>query len=342
VTKQYRPRPNPGDPPQELLRLITRQREFDQAERNRRLTWEREQEARFVRIQEDNERRFHAMREEIDSLKEYIRHLKSTTTVPATLQHPAPDILHDSTQFQDLSQDNLSNPDASYPLFVQGSSTDPAPYQGNGILDNLADVDDNVAYTRKRSTPPPSGDDESSEDDGLSLSTPRPTKRINGHDTRRLTIQVSGTILSRSSLLLIVGLLEQHAMRSHLNHLMSITEDDPLPANHIDGAPLTDDEPVRFIWARTIKQSQHNIRMKKRVINDLIENKELYQHVPREDFTVENLDLVFDQTFSTLRSRYKAQTDANVAQKRKEKEINKMIKIRRGNRKRAVSVLTFP
>lgn len=130
-------------------------------------------------------------------------------------------------------------------------------------------------------------------------------------------------------------------MRSHLNRLMSISDDDPLPANHIEGAPLADDEPVRFIWARTIKKSQHNTRMKKRVINDLIENRGLYEHVSQDEFTADNLDMVFDQTFSTLRSRYKAQTDANVAQKRKEKEINKMIKTRRANRKRAVGVLNF-
>ena len=130
-------------------------------------------------------------------------------------------------------------------------------------------------------------------------------------------------------------------MRSHLNRLMAITEDSPLPINHIEGAPLTDDEPVRFIWARTIKQSQHNSRMKKRVINDLIGSKGDYEHVPQDDFTVENLDTVFDQTFATLRNRYKAQTDANVAQRKKEKEINKMIKTRRNNRKRAVSILSF-
>ena len=131
-------------------------------------------------------------------------------------------------------------------------------------------------------------------------------------------------------------------MRSHLNRLMSISDDDPLPINHIEGAPLAEDEPVRFIWARTIKKSQHNTRMKNRVINDLIESRGLYEHVPQDEFTTDNLDMVFDQTFSTLRSRYKAQTDTNVAQKRKEKEINKMIKIRRANRKRAVGVLDFP
>ena len=316
-------------------------KESEQAEKNRRLAWE----ARFAQIQEENERRFRTMQEEIDSLKEHIRNLESVTAVPAAPQPSAPELPHDSTPFQDTFQDfpqgHLSNQDASYPLFVQGSSTDPTPYQDNGILDGIADVNDNPTYTRKRTTSPSSEEDESSEDE-LSFNTPRPSKRINGHDTRRLTIQVISVISGRSSLLLIVGLSGQHVMRSHLNRLMGITEDDPLPPNHIEGAPLTDDEPVRFIWARTVKQSQHNTRMKKRVVNDLIEARELYEHVPQDDFTAENLDLVFDQTFSTSRSKYKAQTDANVAQKRKEKEINKMIKARRTNRKRAVSTMIFP
>lgn len=124
----------------------------------------------------------------------------------------------------------------------------------------------------------------------------------------------------------------------HLNRLMATSEDDPLPTNHIEGAPLTDDQPVRFVWARTIKKSQHNALMKTRVIGDLMENKGLYKHVPNDEFTMDSLDIVFDQTFSTLRSRYKAQNDTNLAQKRKEKDINKMIKTRRANRKRAVCV----
>ena len=282
------------------------------------------------------------MQEEIDSLKEDIRHLKSVPTAPAASQNSALAPPRDSTPFQDTPQDHISNQDTPHPLFIQGSSTDPTPYQSNEILDDLAEVNDNLAYTRKRTASPPSGDEESSDYDGLALDTPRPNKRINGHDTRRLTIQVRKALSGRPSLLLIVTLFEQHVMRSHLNQLMAITEDGPLPVNHIEGAPLTDNEPVRFIWARTIKQSQHNARMKKRVINDLIGSKELYEHVPQEEFTPENLDTVFDQTFSTLRSKYRAQTDANVAQRRKEKEINKMIKTRRNNRKRAVSTLVLP
>ena len=130
-------------------------------------------------------------------------------------------------------------------------------------------------------------------------------------------------------------------MRSHLNRLMAISEDDPLPTNHMEGAPLTDDEPMRFIWGRTTKQSQHNAQMKKRAISDLTENRELYKHIPWDDFTTENLGLVFEQTFSTLRNRYKVQTDASVAQKKKKKDIGKMIKTRRANRKHAVGTLAL-
>ena len=151
-----------------------------------------EQEARFVRVQEDNERRFRTMQEEIDTLKEHIRHFESaTTTASAASQHSTStlDLPRESTPFQDLPQDHLSNQDTSYPLFVQGSSTDLTPHPGNDILDSLSNADDNPPNARKRTTSPSSGDDDSSGDDESS-NAQRPTKRINGHDTRCLTIQV--------------------------------------------------------------------------------------------------------------------------------------------------------
>ena len=191
VTKRYRPRPGPANPTQGLLRLLE---EFQQAEKNRRLAWEREQEARFVQIREENEQMFRTMQEEINSLKEHIRQFESaTTTVSAASQNSAPEIPRDPTPFQDLPQDHIPNRDAPYPLFVQGSSTDSAPYHNNGILDSLVNTDENVPYTRKRTTSPSSGDDDSSEDDELS-NAQRPSKRINGHDTRCLTIQVYSVI----------------------------------------------------------------------------------------------------------------------------------------------------
>lgn len=165
-------------------------RESDQAERNRREAWEKAQEAKLAQIREEYERKFGSMQEEINTLKGHLRQLESATkTVSSAPQSSAPDIPRDMTPFQDLTQDHLPDQDTPYPLFVQGSSTDPTPYQGNGILDSLIHADGNVTNTRKRTTSPSSDDDESSDDDGLS-SVQRPTKRVNGHDTRCLTIQV--------------------------------------------------------------------------------------------------------------------------------------------------------
>jgi len=192
--KQHRPRPPPINPTQELLRLLASLKASGEAEKTRRLAWEEEHEARSAKIQEENERRFRAMQEEIDSLKEHIRHFESATTItPTTSQLPAPEIPRDPTPFQDIPQDHLSNQVSPYPLFVQGSSTDPTPYQANGILVSLANTDDNLPNTRKRTTSPSSGDDDSSGDDG-SFNAQRPSKRINGHDTRCLTIQVYSVI----------------------------------------------------------------------------------------------------------------------------------------------------
>ena len=195
----------PINPAWELLQADVKS--FEQVEKNRRLAWEKEHVARFAQIQEENERRFRTMQEEIDSLKDYIRHLGSGATVPTALQHSAPELPHDPIPLQDFSRDHLPNQDASYPSFVQGSSTNPT-HQDNAGLDGIADTGDSPAYTRKRTTSPLSGDEESSEDGDLSLNTLRPSKRINGHDTRRLTIQVNSVVFGCSSLSLIVGLFE--------------------------------------------------------------------------------------------------------------------------------------
>lgn len=220
VTKQYRPRPTPVNHTHEHLLLRANFEEF-QVEKNRRFAWEREHEARLIQIREESERRFRTMQEEIDSLKEYIRHLGSGTIgVPAASQNSAPEIPRDSTPFQDLPQDHISSQDASYPLFVQGSSTDSAPYHSNGILNNLGNTDENVSYTRKRTTSPSSGDDESSEDDELS-NAQRPSKRINGHDTRCLTIQVYGCDIRYRCLFLIIGFFStaRNAISSQSPHV---------------------------------------------------------------------------------------------------------------------------
>ena len=157
-------------------------------EKVRRLAWEKEQQAVLAQIREQNEQKLRSMQEEIDSLKEYIRHFEpTTTTVPTASRNSVPEPPREPTPFQDLPQEHLDSP---YPLFVQGSSTDPASQQGNGAVVAVASTDDNLTpYTRKRTSSPSSNSDKSSECDELS-NPPRPAKRINGHDTRCLTIQV--------------------------------------------------------------------------------------------------------------------------------------------------------
>jgi len=98
---------------------------------------------------------------------------------------------------------------------------------------------------------------------------------------------------------------------------------------------LDNSEPVRFVWERTVKQSPHNSRMRARVIADMIQNRQLYPHVPDKDFSSDSLESVFDQAFSTLRQKSRVQRDSTVALKRHKREAAKSSKGRRVIRKRA-------
>jgi hypothetical protein len=124
---------------------------------------------------------------------------------------------------------------------------------------------------------------------------------------------------------------------------MGMEEDKQLPDSHIEGAPLDDNEPVRFVWERTVKQSPHNARMRARIIADIIHNRQLYPHVPDKDFIPDSLESVFDQAFSTLRQKSRVQRDTTVALKRRKREAVKSSKGRRATRKRAVRLIpTLP
>ena len=117
---------------------------------------------------------------------------------------------------------------------------------------------------------------------------------------------------------------------------MAIDEDQSLPDSHIEGAPLGQNEPIRFIWERTVKQSPHNAQMKARVIADIVENRQLYDLVPNKDFDPAFLDRVFEQAFTTLRRKFKAQCDASIASNRHKREAFKSTRTRRLTRKRTV------
>lgn len=119
---------------------------------------------------------------------------------------------------------------------------------------------------------------------------------------------------------------------------MGIQVEDDLPPSHLEGLPLGNNEPVRFVWEKTTKQSKHNNLMKERVLADLRANRQLYEHVPEADFAPKTVSSVFDQAFSTFRLKFKAQTDPSVLLTSKNREEQKAMKSRRLHRKKLVCV----
>ncbi|CCL99429.1 uncharacterized protein FIBRA_01447 [Fibroporia radiculosa] len=158
------------------------------------------------------------------------------------------------------------------------------------------------------------GNESSDDDNSESLVGEHSRKRANGHDGRCLTIQ--------------------HAMRLHILLAMEIENDKDLPDSHAEDTPLSVEEPIRFVWEKTVKQSAHNGAMKRRLVADIMSSRGMYAYVPDKDFTKKTLDAVFDQTFTTLRQKYKAQKDATVALQRKKRDDQKARKARRFGRKK--------
>jgi hypothetical protein len=130
-------------------------------------------------------------------------------------------------------------------------------------------------------------------------------------------------------------------MRRHIHRTLGVGTEDELPPSHREGLPLSDSEPVRFVWEKTIKQSKHNAMMKDRVLADLTASRRLYEHVPDADFTLKAVSSAFDQAFSTFRQKYKAQTDPVVLLTVKTREEQKAMKSRRLHRKKLVGITFF-
>jgi len=126
-------------------------------------------------------------------------------------------------------------------------------------------------------------------------------------------------------------------MREHILHLMDLVSDKQLPDSHNEGVTLEPSQPVRFVWDKTPKQSVHNARMKKRILEDLRTNKRKYKHVPDKEFSQKSLDAAFDQCFTTLRQKFKTQRDSRHAVSQKKREDAKAHKARRLSRRKTVS-----
>ncbi|KAH9951694.1 hypothetical protein B0H21DRAFT_783446 [Amylocystis lapponica] len=355
--------PRPGvNAVHELLRVFTATKEAADIERRRRQAWELEQEAKYTKRQAEMEQEMLEMRQEISVLKAYISLHPSVTTpdgnaVPSTARidavpqtiDPIPPISEDATTPLPLTLVTtvIEAPPPQLPTFIEGSSSEPLTHAHvfqHSRSENIQHLDvpwpDSSISTSPSPTlqssdasrPPTSassrnsrkrqsrtsrsvdGHESSSDESSGSPVGDRPLKRANGHDGRCLTIH--------------------HAMRSHIIRMMKLPDDKNLPDSHVEGEELTKDDPVRFVWDKTPKQSTHNAAMRMRVVADLKANRCLYKYVPEKDFGKKNLETLFDQAFTTMRQKFKVQRNADAAEKLKRREDMKARSARRISRKK--------
>ena len=135
-----------------------------------------------------------------------------------------------------------------------------------------------------------------------------------------------------------IGTFLQHAMRDWIFRCMGVKPHEGFPESHTEGEPLSDGEPVRFVWAKTVKKSPHNAEMKIRIIRDMLAHRKRYKHVPDKDFDKQILDTAFEQAFFSMRQKYKLQTDESSALNYKRREEHKYLMARRRDRKKSVSI----
>lgn len=334
-------------PFQIVMNYLNSARESQDIEQKRRLAWEQEQEAKYTLRQAEMERRMLEMQQELGALKAKIAF--GTPKAPAvspSVQTPSvtdqqitpmtsPALSHSSTTIGHRASPDPGQAAPPSVLRHTSTSSDVEPPVGSPSVGDTAspahvspllsrparfiNVDPSSSRQgsssnpRKRPILNTTSDEDDSDGSEYSL-VERPIKRKNHHDTRCLTIQ--------------------HAMRSHLLRVMQIKDDKFLPDAHTEGIVLGPNDPVRFVWDKTPKQSVHNGRMKERVLHDLRTHRHLYKHVPDKDFNKKSLESVFDQAFVTFRQKFRAQRDASVALNQKQREDVKAMRSRRLSRKK--------
>ncbi|KAF8138462.1 hypothetical protein EV363DRAFT_1393914 [Boletus edulis] len=323
---------------QELLRFLASTREAQEIEHKRRVAWEQEQEAKYKFRQAEMERRMLEMQQEIAALKARVAfsspasslsvgtsvHVSSDSVVSQPSQLEYSSLIPPPQQPTPSTSPSLSHP--STPMAFSSSATgQPVAGPSTGPAHDLAEASLLPAARFVHVNPPSAlrnvngaGPDSEEEPnvDGDSPPSQYRVRRKNHHDTRCLTIQ--------------------HAMRNHILRVMMLETDRDLPDSHAEGTPLGPNEPVRFVWEKTPKQSVHNGRMKEQVLKDLKANRKLYRHVSDKDFGKKTLDSVFDQAFVTLRQKFKAQRDDSAARVHKQREDLKAQRARRLSRRKVV------
>jgi hypothetical protein len=336
--RNRRPKVDAAHMIQELLRALAATRETQENENRRRLVWERELEAKYQQRQAETE-------SQLAEMKRQIAYLKACVT--SLLHHGREGTAHIASGFAYLL-DGPDSPSLTTPPGASGENPPPLVSPGNVMSKRLKNhgvlVDASSPSVsphpsnRKRPTPSPnhgeSDSDNYGSDASISSSEKRPPKRINNHDKTCYTIQVFQTTQSEMS-----AYFPQTAMRRRIYHALGVSPEDNLPPSHCEGLPFDDNDPVRFVWEKTTKQSKHNALMKERVLADLRANRKLYEHVPEADFAPKSLSTAFDQAFATFRQKYKVQRDPNVSLTVRNREEQKALKSRRLHRKKVVRII---
>lgn len=114
----------------DLVRIISSTRQLQEEERQRRLAWEQEQEAKYAQRQADMEQKIKQMFEEVKALRSTMNTLNnpvssSELVMSPTLSQPAStrDSVHPATPVSPMAHPVAYS--QSQPVFVQGSSTTP-------------------------------------------------------------------------------------------------------------------------------------------------------------------------------------------------------------------------
>jgi hypothetical protein len=245
--------------------------------------------------------------------------------------HTPPPCLEDSPRLDVQLPHQATAPDPSPQLTSLETST---PSSSSGLR---------LKGKRRRKSVKPSDDGSSSSSSSSSSDSAisRTRKRLNHHDTRCYTIQVSFYFLLWYKFRYSVSRpILQHAMRNHVRRMMNIESETRLPDSHIEGNPLGPTEPVRFVWDKTTKQSVHNARMRARILEDIMAKRRNYKHVPRKEFSKKSVETAFEQRYVTLRQKFRVQRDDFTAENAKKREDHKAQKARHLSRRRIVRPIT--
>ncbi|KAF8076546.1 hypothetical protein FPV67DRAFT_1445174 [Lyophyllum atratum] len=350
--------PNPANiqAVHELLRVVAATRESQEIERKRRVAWEQEQEAKFAQRQAEMERIMLEMRQEITTLRSNAGGYTnpSTSTGLLTPQHNMSPPLAVQRPPQPASPISpISRPSSyTYPTFVQGSSSQPSlgHHSYDGDFQMSSQLEPIIVETpapsvtpspspqltfvqpsqlhhqlsvspgnpRKRQTSDLSSDDEGdASSDSSASNNGRRLKRVSHHDKRCLTIHVSSMRYA--------NILYASCKSTVTRNFQTATR---------KTYPRAPNDPVRFVWDKTTKQSVHNSRMKARIIADIKANRRMYKHVADKDFGKKVLEAAFEASFVTFRQKFRTQRDDALAMHQKKREEGKARKARHASRRK--------